>query len=81
MRTEIYGPSLKYNEFVSKILEDKRCVDQFCKRYKARVVSISLNTEDFPPQGLLYVFNNQLGGFSLEGIKNSLEDLEGKVSE
>ncbi|MDP3698460.1 MAG: hypothetical protein Q8R47_02640 [Nanoarchaeota archaeon] len=78
MTTEIYEPSLKYNEFVSLVLEDKLYVNPFCKKYKARVISISLNTEDFPPQGLLYVFNNQLGGFSIEGIKNSLED---KISE
>lgn len=54
--------------------QDRLYVETFCQKYKTQVVGISLNTEDFPPQGLMYVFDNQLGGFSIEGIKNSLED-------
>ena len=58
--------------------QDRLYVEGFCQRYKTRVVDIFPNTEDFPPRGLMYVFDNQLGGFSIEGIKNSLED---KISE
>jgi len=53
---------------------DQFYLEAFCLKYKAQVVDVFPNTEDYPPQGLMYVFNNQQGGFSIEGIKNSLED-------
>ena len=62
---------------------DHYYVEAFCHKYGTKIVDILPNTEDFPPRGLMYVFDNQLGGFSIEGIKNSLEDddsLENKVS-
>ncbi len=63
--------------------QDCLYVEAFCQKYRAKVVSIFPNNEDFPPQGLMYVFNNLLGGFSIEGIKNSLkeESLDDKISE
>ncbi len=65
------------------IRQDYFYVEEFCHRYKTRVVSIFPNNEDFPPKGLIYVFDNQLGGFSIDGVKNSLweDSLEDKISE
>ena len=54
--------------------QDRLYVEAFCQKYKTQVVDIFPNTEEFPPQGLMYMFDNQLGGFSIEGIKKSLED-------
>ena len=63
--------------------QDCLYVEAFCQKYGAKVAGIFPNNEDFPPQGLIYVFDNQLGGFSIEGIKNSLEEesLDDKISE
>ena len=66
--------SMCYDDFILYLLDDQLYIEAFCQRYKASVVDIFPNTEDFPVQGLMYVFDNQLGGFSLQGIKNSLED-------
>ncbi len=68
---------------IAFIKQDCLYVGAFCQKYGARVVGIFPNNEDFPPQGLMYVFDNQLGGFSIEGIKNSLEEesLDDKILE
>ncbi len=69
---------MNYKDFVLYLLDDRLYLEAYCQKYKTEVIDVSPNTEDFPPQGLMYVFDNQLGGFSREGIKNSLEE---KISE
>lgn len=61
-------------DFIKYLDQDKLNLQAFCEKYNARVVDIVPNTENFPARGLLYVFDNQLGGFSIEGIINSLEE-------
>ena len=53
---------------------DRLYVEAFCQKYDTDVVNVFPNNEDHPPQGLMYVFDNQLGGFSIAGIKASLEE-------
>lgn len=65
---------MNYADFVLHLLDDRLYVEVFCQQYRAQVVEIFPNTEEYPPRGLMYVFDNQLGGFSINGIKNSLED-------
>ena len=73
---------MNYSDFMSYLLRDGLYVGVFCQRYKAKLIDVFPNTEDSPPQGLIYEFDNQLGGFSIEGIKNSLKSsLEDKISE
>lgn len=66
------------HDIMITVEEDHYYVEAFCQKYNVQVVDIFPNTEKSPALGLMYVFDNQLGGFSIEGIKNSLED---KVSE
>ncbi|MDO8510756.1 MAG: hypothetical protein Q7S55_01175 [Nanoarchaeota archaeon] len=73
---------MRPNDFLMYLDTDSLYLEAFCHKYQSQVIDIFPNTEDFPPQGLTYVFDNQLGGFSIEGIKNSLESsLEEKISE
>jgi len=65
---------MDYDDFILYLLQDQLYVEAFCQKYDTQMIDVFPNNEDFPPQGLMYVFNNQLGGFSIEGIKNSLED-------
>lgn len=61
-------------DLIKYLNKDGFFLQAFCEKYDARVVDIVPNTENFPARGLLYVFDNQLGGFSIEGIKNSLTE-------
>ena len=65
-------------DYIKYLGQDRVYLRAFCEKYNVRVIDVVPNTEDFPPRGLLYIFDNQLGGFTIEGIKNSLEE---KVSE
>ena len=65
-------------DFINYLNQDRFHLQAFCEKYGAQVVNIIPNTEDSPSHGLLYIFDNQSGGFSIEGIKSSLEE---KVSE
>ena len=66
------------HDIMSTMERDRAYVELFCQIYNARIVDIFPNVEHYPPRGLMYVFDDDLGGYSIEGIKNSLED---KVSE
>jgi hypothetical protein len=65
---------MNYTDFVLNLLDDRLYVEVFCQEYRTQVIDIFPNTENCPPRGLMYIFDNQLGGFSITGIKNSLED-------
>ncbi len=69
---------MNYDDFILYLLDDRLYIEVYCQKYKTGVIDVFPNMEDFPPQGLMYVFDNELGGFSREGIENSLED---KISE
>jgi len=62
-------------DFLLNLLNDGLYVEAFCQRYKAGLVDVVPNDEVYPPHGLIYVFDNQLGGFSIEGIKSSLDGI------
>lgn len=65
---------MNYSDFILHLLDDAWYLEIFCQKYRAQVIDISPNTEECPTRGLIYVFDNQLGGFSIKGIKNSLEE-------
>lgn len=55
--------------------EDTPYLNRFMAKYNVSLTDIRENDEYFPPEGLMYYFNDGLGGYSIEGIKNSLADL------
>lgn len=58
--------------------DDLSLVSFFCAKYSAKLVKILPNDENFPPSGEIYVFDDNLGGYSIEGIRRSLiEEHEG----
>ena len=66
--------SMSNEQFISKMLGDQLYIEVFCQKYGAVVVEVVPNTEERPPQGLIYVFDNQEGGFSIRAIKSSLDE-------
>lgn len=61
-------------EEVRRILQqDQLYLGVFCRKYNVELVTFSLNVEDFPPQGLMYFFSDNLGGYSIKGIKESIK--------
>lgn len=66
--------TMRKSDFLLHLNLDRVYVELFCQKYQAQVIDVLPNTEDFPPRGLMYIFDNQPGGFSIQGVKNSLED-------
>lgn len=54
--------------------EDAPYIIKFEGEYGAVIVDIQENNEHHPPKGLMYYFDDNLGGYSIEGIKESLEE-------
>jgi len=46
-------------------------IDQFCKRYKTNLLRIEPTLESGYPEPMFF-FSDQIGGYSIEGIKKSL---------
>ena len=64
-------------EFQDYIMADKSYVEAVCQSQGVGLYHVAENTEDFPSKGLMYYFTDKLqglGGFSIEGIKSSLEE-------
>ncbi|MEK6809193.1 MAG: hypothetical protein AABY40_00810 [Nanoarchaeota archaeon] len=62
-------------DFLLHVLNDGLYLELFCQRYKASLIDIVPDDEVYPPSGLIYVFDNQLGGFNIKGIKDSLDGI------
>lgn len=61
-------------EEVRQILQqDHPFLEEFCQKYNVELVTLSPNLEDFPPEGLMYFFTDNLGGYSIKGIKADLK--------
>ena len=65
--------NMNYADLILHLRKDGLYVEAFCQKYKAQLIDVFPNTEDFPPRGLMYEFDNQLGGYSITGIKRSLD--------
>ena len=63
---------IAYGHFLEYLLRDKFVVDLFCAQEKVELQEVIPNLEEFPINGLMYFFNNNLGGYSLEGLLGSL---------
>lgn len=54
--------------------EDKPAIVEFCRKYNVRLIDVVESWE----QGFRdvhYVFNDNLGNYSVEGLRDSLEDM------
>lgn len=60
----------RYTCLIEQVLEARPYVEQFCRLYGAKLQRIlpTRENEKFEP---LYVFDDNLGGYTLEGIINS----------
>lgn len=74
MYVDIEDLVMRAPEEVRRILQqDRLYLSAFCRKYNVELVTFLPNSEDFPPQGLLYFFSDDLGGYSIKGIKESLK--------
>lgn len=60
-------------DFETIISKDRPYVEAFCLRTSEELIDFIWNEEDFPSQGLTYFFSDNLGGYSIKGIKNTLD--------
>ncbi len=57
------------------LARDAPLIDAFSSRYKAELVRIGVNREDeYPPQSLMYFFDDNLGGYTRKGLEDSLKE-------
>lgn len=58
-------------QFLAKLKEGKADVFEFCQRFNVEVIDIMKTREEMVLEPL-YVFNDNLGGYTLKGIRDSL---------
>lgn len=64
-------------ELLSKVNSvDEPFVKEFCRRENVKLVSIDVTTENGSSEAL-YLFNDGLGGYTIQGVVDSLENLLG----
>jgi hypothetical protein len=71
-----YGDDLRDAHFSSNISQARPIIDKFCKKYGVYLVRIDSTMENFPEtfkKEPLYIFSDKLGGYSLKGLKESIQ--------
>jgi len=58
-------------EFFSKLKENKSLILKFCERYGVELICVQKTREEMILEPL-YIFNDNLGGYTIKGIKDSL---------
>tara|TARA_Y100000034_G_C6593361_1_gene257840 strand:- start:269 stop:505 length:237 start_codon:yes stop_codon:yes gene_type:complete len=58
----------------NNLAEDKIYVDAFCQNENIKMIDYDVSFENYPAIELIYFFTDNLGGYNIKGIKNSLED-------
>jgi hypothetical protein len=61
---------------LSQVALDSRYLEQFIKKYNVTLLLIDQNTENPEKTELMYFFDDNLGGYTIKAIQNSLD---GKV--
>jgi hypothetical protein len=56
-------------------LVDEPFVFEFCRVYHTRLLRVDTTTENGAEEPV-YIFSDNLGGYTIEGVKESLENLE-----
>ena len=60
-------------ELRTQEVENKEYINQFCEKFGVKLVKTDYTTENGEPEPM-YVFNDGLGGYTIEGIRNSLTE-------
>lgn len=61
---------------LSYLIKDKPLIEAFCQRYQRSLMEIGLNYEEgIIPSGLIYFFDDNLGGYSRTGLERSLLEI------
>lgn len=60
--------------FLRYLRRDKLYIELFCEQTGFSLQDITPDWEDFPPPGLMYFCSDNLGGYSLNGIKATLSE-------
>lgn len=69
LRDYLYDPI----NFDALVKEQEKQVKEFCERYGVTLLAVETTTEQGRTEPL-YVFNDCLGGYSIDGILKSLEE-------
>ncbi|HLC52152.1 MAG TPA: hypothetical protein VJI98_02815 [Candidatus Nanoarchaeia archaeon] len=52
--------------------DDQSALEAFCKKFGVDLIGVAVDDEVVPPNGLIYMFTDDLGGYSREGLNSSL---------
>ena len=53
---------------------DLPLLESFCQDNDIEMVSYDVSFENYPSVELVYFFTDELGGYSIEGVKNSMRN-------
>ena len=55
------------------LVQDRPLIDAYSGKYGVSLAEIDINREEESPQGLMYFFSDNLGGYTREGLERSLK--------
>ena len=58
--------------YLEQLLRDIPVVEAFCWKNQVLLQKLALCYENYPRIEIVYVFNDDLGGYTIAGIRNSL---------
>ncbi|MFH0797976.1 MAG: hypothetical protein V1906_01045 [Candidatus Woesearchaeota archaeon] len=67
-----------YRRLIDQVLEARFYVEMFCSIYRTNLVRI-LPTRENEKLEPMYVFNDNLGGYTLDGLMKSIEEHDGRI--
>ncbi|MBI2667095.1 hypothetical protein HYX13_05790 [Candidatus Woesearchaeota archaeon] len=68
-------PHYVWETVLQQTKQDLPFLTEFCATYHVKLEGITVTSERAPeiPREAMYIFNDGLGGYTIDGIKNSLE--------
>jgi len=67
-----FGPDFGLASLVRQEAQNREDIGRFCNKFKIRLLKIDYTTENDRLE-LMYFFNDNLGGYTIEAIRGSLE--------
>lgn len=58
--------------YLEQLLRDIPAVEAFCRKNNVLVKKLALCDENYPRIEIVYVFNDNLGGYTIAGVRDSL---------
>ncbi len=69
---DLFEEGINKNIFKKQFEQDKKFLNEFCSKYNLYLTKLTTTDESGKLENM-YFFNDNLGGYTLDGIKKSLD--------